>query len=236
MVGNHEVLADDVANGTEAPNPASHAVWTAWIAANGWDTHAGNGPTNAPPNADALNDDQSRMSYSFDDGDTHFVVLNTDTWTVSNELGWIALSWLEADLAAAQANANVARVFVFGHKPVVAPSGSTSAFEAVNAKLATKMIQALDGHAKVKGYFAAHAHQWSAKKLPGARGVYQIVAGNGGSMPDGSFKPGFYGFTEARIHASGAIGVVSHERPIPNPYHAGPATAAVPKAELVIAP
>lgn len=243
LVGNHEVLYTDKASGNELSNDKADATWTQWISAHGFDAHAGNGPTNAPPNADALQDDQSKLSYSFDDGANHFVVLNTDTWTTtpapatgSTAIGWIALAWLEADLAAAQAKAGIAHVFVFGHKPIVAPSGSTSADEAVNPALAANVAALLDRTPKVRGYFCAHAHEWDARKLPGKRGVYQIVAGNGGSKLETKWKDPYYGFTEARVYTSGRVGIVSYGRPVPTPYTASPAFAASPAPERTIAP
>ena len=110
VTGNHELLYAS-SSGADLSNGPADTVWTQWQAAQGFDTHAGNGPTNAPPNADALQDDQSKLSYSFDDHGNHYVVLNTDTWTTRGDpirrrpvdlIGWIALHWLTADLQAAQ--------------------------------------------------------------------------------------------------------------------------------------
>jgi len=240
LVGNHEMLYKS--NGVELSNGPADAVWTQWLATNGFDAHAGNGPTTAAPNADALQDDQSKLSYSFDDGGTHFVVLNTDTWTTtadsttgSTQIGWIALRWLTADLRAAQANANVSRIFVFGHKPILAPDGSTASADAINPALASSFASLLDSTPKVKGYLCAHAHEWFATKLPGSRGVYQVIAGNGGSQLETAWSPAYYGFTEARVYQSGRVGVVSPQRPVPTPYNASPAMPATPVAELTIA-
>ncbi len=245
LVGNHEMLYKDKTSGLELSNGPADAVWTQWIAAQGFDGHAGNGPTNGAPNTDALQDDQSKLSYSFDDGDSHYVVLDTDTWTTtpdlstgSTQIGWIALHWLTADLNAAQANPKTARIFVFGHKPLVSPLGATTSDEAINPALASSMESLLDATPKVSGYFCAHAHEWDARKLPGARGVYQIVAGNGGSQLEAGWNVStpFYGFTQVRAYQSGRVGVVSFQRPVPNPYNASPATPATAASELVIVP
>ncbi|GAC1525846.1 MAG: hypothetical protein NVS3B10_24520 [Polyangiales bacterium] len=245
IVGNHEMLYKDKAAGVELSNGPSDAVWTTWLAAQGFDAHAGNGPTRAAPNADALQDDQSKLSYSYDDGPIHFVVLDTDTWTTtadpatgSTQIGWIALEWLKADLAAAQASAGVSSIFVFGHKPIVSPTGKTGSDATINPSLVPELETLLDGTAKVKGYFCAHAHQWDAQRLPGSRGVYQVVAGNGGSPLESGWAVAspYYGFTEARVYTSGRVGVVSHQRPVPSPYYATSTVAATPVAELTIAP
>ena len=241
VVGNHEMLYKDK-NKDEVSNPAADAVWTSWLAANHFDRHAGNGPTSAPPNADALQDDQRALTYSFDDGGAHFVILDTDSWTTtpdsttgSTQIGWVAEHWLAADLAAAQANPAITGIYVFGHKPLVAPSGSTDG--ALNSALVAEIEQLLDSTPKVKGYFDAHVHEWWSTQLPGSRGVWEIIAGNGGSQLATSWsEPNpYFGFTLVKIYASGKVGVVSYRRPAPSPYNAPTSTPATASTELVIA-
>ncbi len=239
--GNHEMLTK--ANKVETPNAGSDAVWVKWTAANGFDKQAGNGPVNGGANQDALQDDQSRISYSFDDGDTHYVVLNTDTWTTtpdsssgSTQIGWVALRWLISDLQTAEANGKIRRTYIFGHKPLVPPMGVTGADATINAALVPAMEALLDTSAKVKGYFCAHAHQWDDQKLPGKRGVHQVIAGNAGSALESGWTTPYYGFTVVRTYASGKVGVVSYQRPVPTPYNAAVTVAATKMDELVIAP
>jgi hypothetical protein len=245
MVGNHEMLAKVKVGGNkiELSSAPADQVWTSWAAAHGFDTHAGNGPTAAPPNADALADDQSRLTYSFDDGGVHHVVLNTDTLTTtpdaatgSTQVGWIAMSWLGADLAAAQADPAIHHIAVFGHKPIVSPTGGTTSDDVINPAFTAAIEALLDQTGKVRGYFCAHAHQWDAQKLPGQRGVYQVVAGNGGSQVEATWASPVYGFTEVRFYQSGKVGVVSHARPVPASYFGVPTAPALPLTELVIAP
>jgi hypothetical protein len=226
LPGNHEMLVKQKVNGTtvEVSNPGADAAWTQWLSASGFGAFAGNGPTMGSDPADALMDDQSALSYSFDQGGLHFVLLNTDTWT----------STVDADTLT-KANGNVSAIFVLGHKPLVSPKGDTAYDATIDVSLVPALEQLFDATPKVKAYLAAHAHSWDAQKLPGARSVYQIVAGNGGSPPAGSWASPFFGFTEVRVHANGSVGVVSHERPVPTPYSAGPAAPAVAGAELVIA-
>lgn len=243
VVGNHEMLYKTTANGSkvELSNPAADAVWTAWVAAHHFAAHAGNGPTNAGSNADALQDDQSSLTYSFDDGGAHYVVLDTDSWTTTpdpatgdTQIGWVAQHWLAADLAAAQANPAITGIYLFGHKPLVAPGAASDG--TLNAAQVAPIAQLLDATPKVKGYFAAHVHEWFSTKLPGARGVYQIVAGNGGSQLETTWSEPqpYFGFTLVRIYASGRVGVVNYRRPAPAPYNAATSTAAVAEPELVI--
>lgn len=248
LVGNHEMLQKVAPAGggskLELQNSAADAIWTSWLTANGFDALAGNGPTEAAPNADALQDDQSKLTYSFDDGDVHYVVLNTDTWTStadantgSTQIGWIALHWLEADLAAAQAKASTKHIFVFGHKPIITPLPLSTSDQAINSAFTSSLQTLLVSTQKVRGYLCAHAHQWDARKLPGSgpHAVYQIIAGNGGSQLESTWSPAFYGFTVARVYSSGRVGITSYQRSVPNPY-TGVAQAAVAQPELTIAP
>jgi hypothetical protein len=244
IVGNHEVLSKHTAFGMdiELSNPVANAAWLAWVKAKRFATRAGNGPTNAPPNIDALQDDESSLTYSFDNGGSHYVVLNTDSWTTtpdpstgSTQIGWIALHWLETDLAAAEANPAIKGIYLFGHKPLVSPSGSTDSAHAINPALAPTMAQLIDKTPKVRGYFTSHVHEWWPSQLPG-RGTYQIIAGNGGSPMEPAWtEPSpYFGFTLVRTYASGKVGVISYRRPAPAKYDAPTTTPAVPATELVI--
>lgn len=189
-------------------------------------------------------EDQSKLTYSFDDGDVHYVVLNTDTWTSmadnttgSTQIGWVALHWLQRDLAAAQANPAVRHIFVLGHKPIVSPVPSPTADDAINPAFTTSLETLLLSTGKVRGYLCAHAHQWDARKLPGSgsHDVHQIIAGNGaaassrprGRLPTTALR--WRAFTRRAAWASRAT------RPVPNPYTAA-AQPAVALPELTIAP
>lgn len=241
LPGNHELLYTDPMN-VQLSNGDADKVWTDWLTVSGFAGRAGNGPTNAGKNDDALQNDQSKLTYSFDDSGVHYVLLNTDTWTTtpdpkngSTKIGWIALQWLKADLAAAQANPKVSSVFVFGHKPITNPTGGTGGNNQIDADLGTAMAGLLDATPKVKGYLCSHAHLWDARQLPGARGVYQVVAGNGGTALEKIAQPPVFGFSETRIYASGRVDIVSWQRPVPSPYTAMNATAATEAPALTIA-
>ncbi len=68
--------------------------------------------SNSSGSADSLTTDQSQLSYSFDVGQSHFAIINTDP--VGHD-GYAPTTWLEADLTAAEAR-GTKRNFVFGHK------------------------------------------------------------------------------------------------------------------------
>ncbi|MEP7120312.1 MAG: metallophosphoesterase [Byssovorax sp.] len=245
LPGNHEMLVKQKVNGTkiELSNPPADPIWTTFLGGHGFGKHAGNGPTAAGANPDALADDQSQLTYSFDDAGVHYVLLNTDTWTTtpdaatgSTQLGWIAMKWLTADLAAAQASAAVKHIVVLGHKPIVAPSGLTTSDEIINGTFTGALENLLDTTDKVRGYFCAHAHLWDARKLPGNRGVTQVIAGNGGSSLETTFTLPYFGFTEVLFHESGKVGVIRHNRPVPVPYNQFPALPATPQPEQIVSP
>ncbi len=235
--GNHEMLVKS--GSSEITNDRADAVWLQFVTANGLAPSA-NGPTTAAPNDDLLTDDQSRFSFSVDVGELHLVLLNTDTPNTNgtSRIGWVPLHWLRRDLAAAQANPAIAHVFVFGHKPLVAPPGETGSDSTIDATLVKPVLDALDATPKVRGYFCAHAHLWNALRLGGTRNLWQVTAGNGGSDLQSAWAAGspFFGFSELRVHADGRVGVVSHERPFPSPYFSATVAPAVPRAEFVISP
>ena len=233
FTGNHELLmssSDAEEEGAEVPNPPAYAFWQAHMQAY---IRGSDGPPLGGP--DKLLDDESRLSYTFRSGPYLFVVLNTDTRIDANE-GAVALNWISTKLAAAQQDSSVQHVFVLGHKPIVSPLGLTTSDEIINPKFTDALELLLDKTSKVRGYFCAHAHLWDARKLPGSRGVYQIIAGNGGSDVETSFVMPFFGFTEVRFHESGKVGVIHHDRPVPAPYNQFPALPATAGPEQIVSP
>ena len=116
--GNHET--DNLSKIAYSPG---ERTWVRDMAA--YITRGGNGPGAA--GADSLATDQSKLSYSFDFKDAHFVTLNTDPvgkdWHVPDH-------WVATDLAAARSR-GVKHIFVIGHQPtgktwiVIAGNGGT---------------------------------------------------------------------------------------------------------------
>ena len=241
LPGNHEMLTEY--NGNEILLPGADAAWLSWLHANQFDTYAGNGPTTAAPNLDSLVDDQSKLSYSFDSGSVHYVVLNTDT-LVSNtsQIGWIPLNWLKQDLASAQNNSAIRTILVFGHKPLLPakpPVGQSNSGTdlTLDSSLVAPLAQLLDSTTKVKAYLCAHVHSWDAQQLPGTRGVWQIISGFGGSPLTFNGNPAsgaYFGFTLLNIYQSGKVSFTEYRRPAPNPYTATPTVPAVAQPEQIV--
>lgn len=243
MPGNHELLkfleADSKANGArygvEVPNRPTDRVWVDWLKANALDTVAGNGPTNRDPgNPDRLVNDQSKLTFSFDVDDVHFLVLNTDTANDQENTGWVAYHWTRRDIERAQANPKTRAIFVLGHKPLVMPIESSDDFGSVISPLNFWLQELFRSTPKFRAYICAHAHQWELQRL---RGVWQLVAGNGGSTLAPDWKPPggpYFGFTLVRLHASGRVGVVDHRRPVPATGYLGPTVPARPEPEVFL--
>lgn len=239
LTGNHESLTET--NGIETLNPDAVPVWLNWITSSQFDQYAGNGPTNGPPNLDNLTSDQSKFSYSFDHGSIHYVVLNTDTVTKANKIGFLPLNWLTTDIQNAQKNSAIQTILIFGHKPIVPakpPLGMNvkGSDLTIDPSLVQPMTDLFDQNPKVKAYLCAHAHLWDAQRLPGKRGVWQVISGFGGSPLDYNGNPAsgsVFGFTVLKVYESGNLSVTEYSRPVPNPY-TGATTAATPKTEFMI--
>ena len=233
----------------EVPNPATDPRWLKWLRDSGFDTfaRAGNGPTDAPPNRDKLADDQSRLTYSFDLGDVHFIAINTDTLNTEIDTetnapysGWVPYHWIAEDVRNAQANPAVKSIFLVGHKPVVAPPDKeedTILNDAAHP-LGSKLQALFAANDKVRAYLCAHEHLWDCSPLKDAPGVWQVIAGNAGSELNKKWakKAPYFGFTQINIYASGKVGLVNFQRPVPSPYYGGTAGPARAQPEVILYP
>lgn len=229
MPGNHEMLLMPGAK-PEVPNPATARIWEAFTRERGINAPAGNGPLadSATGRADLLAADQSRTTFSFTRAGLHFLCVNTDTPTVARDpatgkpfAGWIPLHWIQADLAAAQADPAVRAIFLLGHKPLGDPEASEEQSPIVNSapyKLSDGLRAALLATPKVRAYLTGHEHLWQAERLAGPTSPWQIIIGNGGSkLSKHWFREGhhYFGFTVVTVRASGAVTVASYRRDCP---------------------
>lgn len=140
--------------------------------------------SNAPAiGVDGVTTDQKQLSYSFDVGQSHFVVINTDA--VGND-GHAPTNWLEADLTAAETRViNPAkRIFVFGHKPAMfynvgaVVASQTSSLNDKDAPAATAFWATINNHKAT--YFSGHEHTYKVSQ-PYGLSSYQVLVGAGGS-------------------------------------------------------
>lgn len=225
--GNHGVVQYDPRLKAQYPNPPAYEVFTRWIAASGFASFAGNGPTGAAPNPDGLASDESKLTYSFTMNRIHFVVVDTDSNTsVANPqtgkpyYGWIPLNWIRRDLATAQADPAVSSIIVLGHRPIEGPSYADETWQATildtpEHPLARQLGELLLGTPKVRAYIAGHVHSAHAFRLNHGQGPWQIITGNAGSQLDEAWTPKTYGYLVVQVSAIGKITVIPYQRPIP---------------------
>jgi hypothetical protein len=142
-----------------------------------------NNPSLVSAAADHVTTDQSRLTYSFDVGQVHFAVINTDP------VGYDAhapVAWLTADLSAARA-AGATRFFVFGHKPAYswfyplvsgAPSTKLNGLDVpVDRGGRDAFWQLVEQYQAT--YFCGHEHLYHASQPLGR--AWQVIVGSGGS-------------------------------------------------------
>ncbi len=183
LPGNHESLRlvlDDPQCGVS--NPGAEAVWldvmAPFIAGD-------NGPTAGGP--DQLETDQSRLTYSFNFRDTHFVVLNTDP---VGAVATVPVHWIADDLAVARQDRSIRHIFAFGHKPAFTPSDATpdcsldsnpGRSQRVLGRTQRRQRNRVHRLARppVQPFATGHADANRASSK-----TWQVVAGNGGSPVD----------------------------------------------------
>ncbi|MCX7108498.1 MAG: metallophosphoesterase [Methylococcales bacterium] len=171
-------------------------------------------PTNAPGVADGLATDQQQLSFSFDVGTSHFVVINTDA--VGSD-GHAPTKWLEADLVAAEAH-GAKHSFVFGHKPAYFYSYSTDLSQAPSKTSSLWNKDAFAGDAfwavinnHKATYFAGHEHTYNVTKpLGSGSNSHQVLVGAGGSPFESSVatlvpSDRMYSWATVKIYKSGKV-------------------------------
>ena len=169
--------------------------------------------------ADGITTDQSQLSYSFDVGDSHFAIVNTDP--VNND-AHAPTNWLSADLASAQAH-GAHHYFVFGHKPAYTyyfgavsqlPAGASSSLD-IDIPARNAFWNVIETYHAT--YFCGHEHIFNASQPAATSGgsAWQILVGSGGSPfdakpTDSTINPATdrkYAWATVKIHQSGSINV-----------------------------
>ena len=167
--------------------------------------------TNTPSinGTDGITTNQQQLSYSFDVGASHFVVINTDP--VGKD-GYAPTNWLETDLSAAETH-GAKRIFVFGHKPAIfynyvgSAASSTSSLNDKNSTAALAFWNVIAYHKAT--YFSGHEHTYHVSQ-PYGLSSYQVLVGAGGS-PFETSTPTFvasdrmYSWATVKIFQSGKV-------------------------------
>ncbi|MCV2353384.1 metallophosphoesterase [Paucibacter sp. B2R-40] len=134
---------------------------------------------------DGLSTDQSQLSYSFDVGDAHFAVVNTDPVGADSKA---PAAWLASDFATAKAR-GAKHFFAFGHKAAYTYNYSATNTPTPAGGLDVN-VAARDAFWKViedngATYFCGHEHIFNMQQPKGA--AWQILVGAGGSPFDSKF-------------------------------------------------
>lgn len=216
MPGNHEALYYTPT--AEVPNRAFESVWLRVMAPY---IVGSNGP--GPGGPDHLATDQSRLTYSFDFRDSHFVIANTDTYDSASTL---PLNWIGGDIAAARARASVKHIFLLGHKPAY-PSPLDDEHDCLDRypALRNQLWSMLEGSA-CEAMLTAHNHCYYTTR-PTAGKTWQIVAGNGGSsfikhLPT---EQKFFGYSIVTVTKGGRVYLRSMGRDEPAGGYMAPCPA-----------
>jgi hypothetical protein len=197
--GNHET--EDKANGKKSFVAAERTfmrVMAPYIVGS-------NGPGKGGP--DGLATDQSRLTYSFDHGSDHFIIIDTDP--VGKD-GITPYKWIASDIQAARAN-NARHIFAFGHKPgyssPYSPQGGLDAPATVAQR--DSLWKYLEAN-NCEAMFSAHQHLWDSIH-PHAGKTWQVINGNGGTRVEtiwtGAGKQ-YYGYTLVNLYKDRKVNVM----------------------------
>lgn len=174
----------------------------------------------APGAADGLSTDQSKLSYSFDVGDNHFAIINTDPAGADSTA---PANWLSADFSAAQTR-GAKHFFVFGHKPAYTyfynSTATAGGLDANTAGTANRdaFWSTIESYGAT--YFCGHEHTYNMSQptiinTDGTKrtsSAYQVLVGSGGSPFDAAALAAgepvtdrYYAFANVSVFQSGKV-------------------------------
>ncbi|HEX5357220.1 MAG TPA: metallophosphoesterase [Aquabacterium sp.] len=165
---------------------------------------------------DQLSSPQHQLSYSFDIGQHHFAIINTDPADADSTA---PTAWLARDLSAARQR-GARHLFVFGHKPAFSydfagNQGRANGLDMVPAAR-DAFWAVIEQH--LATYFCGHQHVFNMRqpiKPDGQRSqAWQVILGSGGSPFDVKADAmgrqpfdRFYAWAQVRVHRSGKVGI-----------------------------
>lgn len=200
--GNHEMLyMDKTANGKrEVPFAQASSIWLKQMQA-----FMPPGKINyPPPSKGAVNGNQ--LTYSFDYENTHFVLVNTDTYVPEQpqQIGLAPANWIAADIQAAKKQPGTKHVFVLGHKPSYVDDVKEPD-EIMDTSVTNVVWPAMQQY-QAEAMLSAHSHQYY-RTQPTPNQTYQVIAGNGGSKYTGGLPKNlqFYGYSIVYVMKNGKV-------------------------------
>ena len=169
--------------------------------------HGNNGPlaTGLIPGTDSLMSDQSKMSYSFDYGGDHFVVMSTDAVARESRTPW---HWLERDLENAREN-GARHIFLFSHKPPFKSHYEDEVGLEENKACRDSLWTVVEKY-NSDIYFASHYHLWDTIQ-PHKRKTLLVICGNAGAPMSKEWLPYYNGFTIVNVSSKIEITSMGHD-------------------------
>ncbi|HXD94566.1 MAG TPA: metallophosphoesterase, partial [Bacteroidia bacterium] len=164
------------------------------------------------------------LTYSFNYKNTHFVLVNTDTYyaTQADTPGLVPATWIVNDITAARAQNPNQHIFVMGHKPaqiiydsILTPQKASKKDDIIKLDSATVIWTAMQNN-KVEAMLTAHRHEFLVTQpTPGQ--TTQIIAGNGGSLYESALPINnqFFGYTKVYVMKNGHVHARSFGRLTP---------------------
>jgi hypothetical protein len=196
VTGNHETMDKN-----KIPQPYGEQAWSAIMAP--YMTRGGNGPVPHAGDPDKLTTDQSKLTYSFDYKDAHFIVMSTDPAGLVSQP---PANWIASDIQAAHNNSAIKHIFAVGHKPAYSFDNATgNGLVATTRDIIWPAMEAARGEAM----FAAHNHIYKSSQPTGH--TWMVIAGNGGSSLEAAAQPNF-GFVLVQVLKSGTVIEKSYAR------------------------
>ncbi|MCL5977709.1 MAG: metallophosphoesterase [Nitrospirae bacterium] len=137
-----------------------------------------------------------RLYGSFDFGNSHFIILNTDEVGKEGTISGEQLKWLEKDL---ETNKNAENIFVFMHRPMFSVTDpELIAGKSFKDRGNRDYLHSLFNRYKVKAVFAGHEHIFSDTVKDGVR--YLITGGAGSPLYQPPAKGGFFHYLIVKIN------------------------------------
>ncbi len=154
------------------------------------------------------------MTYSFNYANTHFVMLNTDTYNKKGKIGQAPAKWINSDLQAAGANKGINHIFLLGHKPSFVDAKSAGSDDVMDTAV-TNMIWPVMESNKAEAMLSAHSHQYY-RCQPHSGKTYQVIAGNGGSPYESKLDSAhqFFGYTIVYVLKNNKVVIKSMGRTV----------------------
>jgi hypothetical protein len=213
VMGNHE------SNDGQVGNASLENVWLSVMAHY---IFGNNGPKVGGPDDEST--DQSKLSFSFDYQDSHFIAVNTDA---PNHGYQAPTHWVASDIATARANVNTKHIFVLAHKPAYSFDYAIGGTDGLGMYPALRdSFWAVLTSNKVEAMFSAHNHLM--RRVQPTNNTWMVIAGDGGTILSGSAAPNeeYYGYVLVSVMKSGKVIVrsIGHDTP------AGGYTAPCPAA------